>query len=163
MIILYLVYLVFFPMIKSSRNRSGYVKNVNIKNIKAFNVSYLFHFHLDWNKNYNQMSIPDNIKDYPKYYDLLIEDLKEGTPLTEIKDFYIENVISNYDNNYKGISRLFTFIGYDNMPISNINFKNMDINMKEYGILNYSNINILSSNINTNIEYDNKNDDFDNR
>ena len=35
--------------------------------------------------------------------------------------------------------------------------------MKEYGILKYSNINISSSNINTKIKYDNKNDDFDNR
>ena len=149
--------------IKSSRNRSGYVKNINISNIKALNVSYLFHFHLDWNKNYNQLFIPKEIKNYPKYYDTLIENIDENTPLTEITNFNIENIESNYDNNYEGVSRLFTLIGYENKPINNINFKNMNINMKEYGILKYSNINISSSNINTKIKYDNKNDDFDNR
>ncbi len=149
--------------IKSSRNRSGYVKNININNIKAHNVSYLFHFHLDWNKNYNQLFIPKDIKDYPKYYDTLIENIDENTPLTEITNFNIENIESNYDNNYEGVSRLFTLIGYENKPINDINFKNMNINMKEYGILKYSNINISSSNINTKIKYDSKNDDFDNR
>ena len=150
--------------IKSSYPRKGYIKNINVNGLDCKNVKYLFHWHLNWNPNYNVTTIPSDIKDKKPYWDILAKMPSDDISPTIVENINISNVKSYYTDDYNGVSRIFTLIGYDNCPIKNIIFNNVDAKMKEYGIISnvlkitYENCNLLY-----NTKYDKSNDDFDNR
>ena len=150
--------------IKSSEQRKGYIKNINVNNLKCLNVKYIFNINLSWNPNYNKLVLPDNLDHYEDYYDVIIKDVDNNISNTTIDDININNVYSRNDKNYNGISRLFHIVGFDNPKINNIYINNLDVKCNEYGLIkNINNLDIKNSNIITNIEIDNNNNEYDNR
>ena len=150
--------------IKSSLPRKGYIKNVNIDGLICLNVKYLFHWCLNWNPNYSIPQIPDGINDIKPYWNVLCKKPSDDIKNTIVENINISNVSSYYSKDYKGISRIFTILGYDDVKIKNINFKNMDINMKEYGIIkNCIDMNYENCTLDFIDTYNKENDDFDNR
>ena len=149
--------------IKSSRPRKGYIKNINIDGLVCMNVKYLFHWCLDWNPNYNLFNIPEDIKDIKPHWNILCQKPIDGKN-TVVENINISNVSSYYSNDYTGVSRIFTILGYEDEFIRNVYFKNINAKMKEYGIIkntcNISYDNCCFDYIDTYIK---ANDDFDNR
>lgn len=151
--------------IKSARPRRGFVKNIIFKNIKMTNVKYLFHINLDWNPLYSYCILPENyngeIKDY---YKTLTTKISDNIPLTKVSNIRFENIVSENEDNYNGISRLFNISGYETEHISNLEFKNIIANVKEFGILEYvDNVKFINSDFSINGINDNLNDEYDNR
>ena len=146
--------------IKSSESRKGYVKNINIKNIVALDVKYLFNFNLDWNKGYSKASLPKGVQK-KDYYDSLLKKI-EKEPNTLVSNINVDYVFSEvFDSK---ISRIFTLIGYDDVHMNNISFNHMNIVMKEYGIIkNVDGFEVNKSILSYDKDYIKKNDDFDNR
>ena len=150
--------------IKSSRKRKGYVKNIIFKNIKCRNVKYLCHIFLDWNKEYNNCVIPSNITEVRDHWLTLTKEVSDDILNTKVSNIKFDNISSTCGEEYDGISRLFTIVGFEPSQIEHMKFMNMNINMKEYGIIkNAENIQFENCNIITKIDYDPNNDDFDNR
>ena len=74
--------------IKSSFKRKGYIKNVVFKDIKMSNVMYPIHIALNWNPNYSNTVIPNDLKlEMKDYYYKLIEDVAD-----DIKNTIIDNI-----------------------------------------------------------------------
>lgn len=149
--------------IKSSAPRKGYIKDIHISNLKMENVKYLFHLYLNWNPNYSICKLPldyDGIV-YPHYKVLTHETSGLNTHVSNI---LIENVESYNTEGYDGISRIFNIEGFNDMPISNITFKNVKANAKEFGYLYYvKNINFIDCDFSASDKHYIKNDDYDNR
>lgn len=107
------------------------------------NVKYLFHMCLNWNPNYSICKMPPNYNGpiYP-HYEVLTHETAGAN--TRVSDILIDNVNAYNTDDYKGISRIFNLEGFTDMPISNITFKNVKANAKEFGYLYYTkNINFI--------------------
>ena len=149
--------------IKSSLSRKGYVRDINVNGLSCLNVKYLFHWCLNWNPNYNILTIPEGIKDIKPHWNILCEKPSSDRN-TIVENINISNVTSFYSNDYKGISRIFTILGYDDEKIKNVNFKNINVKMKEYGIIkNAYDISYENCNFDYIDSYIEAHDDFDNR
>ena len=151
--------------IKSSENRKGYIKDINVSNLNCSNVKYLFNINLGWNPNYNKLVIPEGIKiEYRDYYNVIMKNVDSNISNTIIDNVKINNVYSRNSSNYKGISRVFHINGFDNPKIDNIYIDNLDVIAHEYGLVkNISNFDIKNSKIITDIDIDDNNNEYDNR
>lgn len=149
--------------IKSSYPRKGYINDVKISNLEMTNVKYLFHMCLNWNPNYSICKMPPNYNGpiYP-HYEVLTHETAGAN--TRVSDILIDNVNAYNTDDYKGISRIFNLEGFSDMPISNITFKNVKANAKEFGYLYFTkNINFIGCSFSASEAHFNENDDYDNR
>ena len=119
---------------------------------------------MDWNKEYNNCVIPSNITEVRDHWLTLTKEVSDDILNTKVSNIKFDNISSTCGEEYDGISRLFTIVGFEPSQIEHMKFMNMNINMKEYGIIkNAENIQFENCNIITKIDYDPNNDDFDNR
>ena len=150
--------------IKSTKTRKGYIKNVKLDNLCMVNVKYLFHIYLNWNPSYSNCKIPKSYtKEIKPHWNTLCQKVSDDIPNTVIKDIFISNVKAYTTSDYRGLSRCFNIEAFKDSPIDNIVFDNMDINVKEFGIINYANFSINNSKINVTDKYNPINDVYDNR
>lgn len=149
--------------IKSSSQRKGYIKDIYIKHLNMINVKYLFNIFVNWNPSYSKCELPSNYKDEIKeHYKKLIEPT-EGKN-TVISNIDINDVKSTYTNDYQGINRIFNLVGFDDSPLHKFNFENMEINAKEYGVIeNVTCMMVSKSKLNYLYEIDSNNNEYDNR
>ena len=148
--------------IKSSTSRKGYIKNISIANFELLNVKYVFNIMTSWNPLYNKIEIKDGIEMKEEWKNILHE-VDESIPNTIIDGIYVSNIKSRISDDYKGISRLFNIVGFDDMPIKNISIKKLDSISKEYGIIKNAEVSIIDSNIRYDVVLDEDNNEFDNR
>ncbi len=150
--------------IKSTKTRKGYIKNIIVKNLEMINVKYLFHFYLNWNPNYSNCKIPKTYKgEIPSYWNILCEKVDANIKDTIIEDIEISNIKAYQTPDYLGISRCFNIEGFESQPMSRIKFRDMDILVKEFGIINYANVEFNNSNIKVLQKNNPLNDVYDNR
>ncbi len=149
--------------IKSSAQRKGYIKDVYIKHLNMVNVKYLFNIFVNWNPSYSKCEIPSYYKgEIKEHYKKLIEPTTGQN--TIISNIDIKDVKSTYTKDYKGINRIFNLVGFDDSPLNKINFENMDIKAKEYGVIeNVTYMTISKSNLDYLYEIDENNNEYDNR
>ena len=149
--------------IKSSSQRKGYIKDVYIKHLNMVNVKYLFNIFVNWNPAYSKCELPSSYKGTLKeHYKKLIEPI-EGKNTT-ICNIDINDVKSRYTKDYEGINRIFNLVGFNDSPLHKLNFENMDIKAKEYGVIeNVTHMTISKSNIDYLVEIDENNNEYDNR
>jgi hypothetical protein len=128
------------------------------------NVKYLFHFYLNWNPSYSTCKIPKGyIGEIPAYWNTLCEKVDPAILDTVIADIEISNVKAYQTADYKGLARAFNIEGFENQIISKIKFKNIDANVKEFGIISYANVSFENTNINVLSKNNPLNDVYDNR
>ena len=116
----------------------------------------------NWNPLYNKIEIKDGIEMKEEWKNILHE-VDESIPNTIIDGIYVSNIKSRISDDYKGISRLFNIVGFDDMPIKNMSIKKLDSISKEYGIIKNAEVNIIDSNIRYDVVLDEDNNEFDNR
>lgn len=148
--------------IKSSEMRKGYVKNINVFNLKLKNVKYVFNFDLDWNKGYNNIKVDPSLE-ISEELKKMLEIVPRSIKNTEVDGINIYNVKSFISKNYKGVSRLFNIKGFDDVKMKNIRLKNIKSYSFEYGIIKNADVFISSSNIKYKVLIDDINNEFDNR
>ncbi len=151
--------------IKSSINRKGYIKNIDLNNLKMIDVKYPFHIDMNWNKNYSIVKLPKNYdKQLTDYQKKLLEEVPSDILNTKIENIAIKNVESTFRVGYNSISRAFQMVGFEDSPIQNMTLKNIHIKSYEYGNIAFINnlhfedvvVDILKSNDKNNDEYDNR-------
>lgn len=151
--------------IKSSLARRGYIRDVLVDGLKMHNVKYPFHMNLNWNPAYSYCELP---KDYQgevaDAWKKLLEQIPDSVPLTEVSDIRIQNVTVWNDDNYKGISRAFHLEGFPTQPINRIHFENMELQCKEFGVLDYvKDISMAQVSVSVSESHNAQNDEYDNR
>ena len=142
--------------------RKGYVKNINVYNLKLKNVKYVFNFDLDWNKGYNNIKVDPSLEigeELKKMLKIVPSSIKN----TEVDGINIYNIKSFISKNYNGVSRLFNIKGFDDVKMKNIRLKNIKSYSFEYGIIKNADVFISSSNIKYKVLIDDINNEFDNR
>lgn len=149
--------------IKSSAPRRGFIKNIDISNIKIFDVKYAFNFNLDWHVEYNQCEFVLNDGQLiPEHWKMLLANIPANIPKTVVDNINITNVlIDSKDNN---IGRAFQIDGYADQLIKNIKINNLEARVKEFGEINYveaisfdqSNFKITGKNKMGNEKFDNR-------
>ncbi len=150
--------------IKSTKTRKGYIKNITVRNLEMVDVKYLFHFYLNWNPSYSNCKIPKTYRGpVPGYWNTLCEKVDSKIPDTIIENVEISNVKAYQTPGYMGISRCFNIEGFENQPISRIKFRDMDVEVKEFGIINYANVEFNNTNIKVAQKNNPLNDVYDNR
>ena len=146
--------------IKSSFNRKGYIKDINLTNLKLNNVRYPILIQLDWNKSYSNTTIPSGLDiEYKDYYYKLIENVSDDIPNTIIDNINIDNMCAQGSSN----SRAFDIIGFKDMHIQNFNIKNSKFDCVEFGRIENANINFLDTSVSTCGKNSKVNDEYDNR
>lgn len=150
--------------IKSTKTRKGYIKNITVRNLEMIDVKYLFHFYLNWNPNYSNCKIPKTYKgEIPSYWNTLCQHVDSKIPDTVIENIEISNIKAYQTPSYMGISRCFNIEGFENQPMSKIKFRDMDITVKEFGIISYANVSFNNANIRVEQKNNPLNDVYDNR
>lgn len=120
--------------IKSSKNRKGYVKDITLSNFVMKDVMYPFYCYLDWNKGYNDISVPTSYQGIIRDYWLkLLQKPGDEIPDTLIDGIQVDGVDIFYSEDYQKTSCLFTFKGFENSGIHHLVFKNIKAKIKEYG------------------------------
>lgn len=149
--------------IKSTSARKGYIKNVDISDIDALNVKYLFHLYVNWNPMYNKCEIPSDYKgEVKEYWKTLCKSAKGAN--SEVSNIKINNFVANISNDYNGISRVFNIEGFSDSHIKKISFNNMNIKAYELGFINYTDdISFNNCNISLVGKENKENDEYDNR
>ena len=150
--------------IKSTKTRKGYIKHITVSNLEMINVKYLFHFYLNWNPSYSTCKIPKGYNgEIPSYWNTLCQKVDSNIADTLIEDIEISNVKAYQTADYKGLARAFNIEGFENQIMSKIKFKNIDANVKEFGIISYANVSFDNTNINVESKNNPLNDVYDNR
>ncbi len=150
--------------IKSTKTRKGYIKNITVRNLEMIDVKYLFHFYLNWNPNYSNCRIPKTYKgEIPSYWKTLCQHVDSKIPDTVIENIEISNIKAYQTPSYMGISRCFNIEGFENQPMSKIKFRDMDITVKEFGIISYASVSFNNANIRVEQKNNPLNDVYDNR
>ncbi len=149
--------------IKSSSQRKGYIKDIYIKHLNMINVKYLFNIFVNWNPSYSKCELPSSYKgEIKEHYKKLVEPTNGKN--TSISYIDINDVKSTYTKDYKGINRIFNLVGFDDSPLHKLNFENMDIKAKEYGVIeNVTYMTISKSDLKYLYEVDVNNNEYDNR
>jgi polygalacturonase len=150
--------------IKSSIARKGYIRNIKVSNLKCINVKYLFHLFTNWNPKYSICKLPKGYKGpISPLWEKLLSPTDPNIPNTILCDIEVSNIFATYDEDYKGISRVFNIVGFEDSKFTNITFSNMDIKAKEYGIIENAEVCFENCNIETSEEHNPENDEYDNR
>jgi hypothetical protein len=118
---------------KSAMTRGGYVEDILIRDTKMEDVPLPFTFTLNWNPSYSYATIPKDAKNIPPHWLVL------NTPVTpperglcEFRNITIEDV------QIVGARWIFSAIGLDQKPISNVKWLNVTAQGDEAGVIEYA-------------------------
>jgi len=118
---------------KSAMTRGGYVEDILIRDTKMEDVPLPFTFTLNWNPSYSYATIPKDAKNIPPHWLVL------NTPVTpperglcEFRNITIEDV------QIVGARWIFSAIGLEQKPISNVKWLNVTAQGDEAGVIEYA-------------------------
>ena len=151
--------------IKSSVARRGYIKDVLVEGLTMVNVKYPFHLFLNWNPAYSYCELPEGYEgEIPDHWRKLLEPIPDSIPMTEVDGITIRNVKAYNEPDYHGISRAFHVEGFEEAPIKNLTFQDIELSCKEYGVFNYvEGIRFENVSVSVSGARNEKNDSYDNR
>lgn len=151
--------------IKSSNARKGYIRDVVARNIEMTNVMYAFNFNLNWNPAYSACKLPTGYNGLiPKHWNKLLKQFPTTVPNTIVENIVIENVSSTQTADSPVSTRVFQIEGFEDQPITNLLFNNVQVEATEYGQISYvKNMQMVNSVISISGSNKPENDSYDNR
>lgn len=151
--------------IKSSIARRGYIRDILVDGLTMVNVKYPFHLFLNWNPAYSYCELPADYKgEIKEHWEKLLEPIPDTIPKTEVNGITVRNVKAYNEPDYDGTSRAFHIEGFEDAPIRNVTFRDMELSCKEYGVINYaSDVRFENVSVSVSGTRDEKNDTYDNR
>ncbi|WP_432974513.1 glycoside hydrolase family 28 protein [Dactylosporangium sp. CA-233914] len=120
--------------IKSSRARSGFVRDVTFTDITMRDVAFPFSWALNWYPWFNTIQLPeDHNGEIPPSWRVLAQPTPPDAPLTAVEDIVVRNVRAELTPRYDGPSRAFDLDGYPENPMRNIRFDHVSVSAREFG------------------------------
>lgn len=120
--------------LKSAKTRGGVIENINVHHIEMTDVESPFSFVLNWHPKYSYCKIPENYNgEVPDYWHVLakpVDPPELGIP--EFKNLKISHI--------KAINAKLAFAanGFEEMPIKNVTFHDVEIQAKEAGFIKHA-------------------------
>jgi len=116
-------------LFKSASTRGGTIRDINIHDCDMQGVGSIFTVQFNWNPSYSYATIPDGIKDYPSYWKTLTEPVPPEKGLPHLRDVRISNISA------KDARVAFSVASYEESPLLNFHFKNIDVAAKSAGTI----------------------------
>lgn len=118
--------------LKSAINRGGFVKRIDVSQLRMNNVRYSFLFQTNWYPDYSYCKIPKNYQGViPMYWNQLRQDVQGFKGLTFVDNITITDVVSKTTSDV--LSRAFFIQASSSRPINRLKFKNINIIASEFG------------------------------
>ena len=119
---------------KSSRLRGGYIRAVQVSNLKMHNVRFPFSWLLDWHPAYNRFILPAQ-EDIPAYWRRLAAPVPPEQQYTSVDDVQVQQVRATYDADYPLSARAFDLQGAETKPMQHIVFRDVQLATQEFGTI----------------------------
>ena len=119
-------------LFKSASTRGGTVSNIRIHDMDMQGVGSVFNINFNWNPSYSYAKIPEGIKDFPDYWRILTEPVPPENGLPHLRDIVISKIKS------VGARQAFTVASYKDSPLTNLQFRDMDIEAATAGNIQYA-------------------------
>lgn len=119
--------------IKSAEPRRGFIRDVTVENVRMRGVRYPFHLCLNWNAGYSTCTLPAGYAGpVSPVWEKLLDTSHLDAPKTEVSDIAIRHVRCDGAAD-DGPSRAFDIEGYDDQPIRNLSFEDVELSCTEFG------------------------------
>ena len=119
-------------LFKSASTRGGTIQNIVIHDIDMQGVGTPISITLNWNPSYSYAKMPEGIANPPDYWRVLTEAVSPEKGLPHFRNVQISNIKA------VGAQRAFSVGSYKDSPLQNFEFKNLDIEAKIAGSIQYA-------------------------
>ncbi|HEY1756504.1 MAG TPA: glycoside hydrolase family 28 protein [Bryobacteraceae bacterium] len=119
-------------LFKSASTRGGTVSNIRIHDMEMQGVGSVFSINFNWNPSYSYAKIPDGITTFPDYWRVLTEPVAPEKGLPHLRDIKVSNIKA------AGARQAFSVASYKDSPLTNLQFRNMDIEAMTAGSIQYA-------------------------
>lgn len=119
-------------LFKSASTRGGTVSDIRIHDMDMQGVGSVFDINFNWNPSYSYAKIPDGIKDFPEYWRVLTEPVAPEQGLPHLRDIDVARIKAT------GARQAFAVASYKDAPLMNLQFRDVDIEAKTAGNIQYA-------------------------
>jgi hypothetical protein len=116
-------------LFKSAHTRGGFGENLRIHDFRMTNIPVVLRITMNWNPSYSYAKIPDEIKDYPPYWNVLATPVPREKGIAHFHDVKIWNIKAT------GATTAFEVSGYKEVPLQRFSLDNLDIQASKGGQL----------------------------
>lgn len=114
-------------LFKSASTRGGTIQGINIHDVEIEGVNSAFSVQFNWNPSYSYAKIPDTIKDYPSYWNVLTAPVPPEKGLPHLRDVRVSDVKA------RDVKQAFSVASYKDSPLTGFEFRNLEIEAKTAG------------------------------
>jgi hypothetical protein len=119
-------------LFKSASTRGGTIENIVIHDMDMQGVGTPISITLNWNPSYSYAKMPEGITNPPDYWRVLTEAVSPEKGLPHFRNVKISDIKA------VDAQRAFSVGSYKNSPLENFEFKNLDIDAKLAGSIEYA-------------------------
>jgi polygalacturonase len=119
-------------LFKSANTRGGTIENIRISNIEMQGVARPISIQLNWNPSYSYAQIPDNYPNPPDYWRVLAAPVPPEKGLPHFRNVRVSGIHAT------GAQQAFSVAGYKDAPLRDFQFKDIDMEAKTAGSIQYA-------------------------
>jgi hypothetical protein len=119
-------------LFKSASTRGGTIENIVIHDMDMEGVATPIRITLNWNPSYSYAKMPEGITNPPDYWRVLTEVVSPEKGLPHFRNVKISDIKA------VDAQRAFSVGSYKDSPLENFEFKNLDIDAKSAGSIQYA-------------------------
>jgi hypothetical protein len=114
-------------LFKSAKTRGGTVENIVIHDLEMEGVATPINVNLNWNPSYSYATLPEGMQDVPAYWKALTQRVPPEQGLPHLRNVRISGIKAT------GAKRAIVAAAYEDAPLENFKFKNLEIEAQEAG------------------------------
>ena len=118
---------------KSSAARGGFIRDVRVERLTMTNVQFPFSWLLNWHPSYNQKEFDRPVSEMPVAWQAVAAQIPENQQKSLVEDIVVQDVQATLTPDYQLPSRAFDIGAYPDKPMTNITFRHVAIEAKEFG------------------------------
>jgi hypothetical protein len=119
-------------LFKSASTRGGTIENIVLHDFDMQGVATPINITLNWNPSYSYAKMPEGITNPPDYWKVLTEAVSPEKGLPHFRNVKISDIKAS------DAQRAFSVGSYKDSPLLNFEFKNLDIDAKSAGSIQYA-------------------------
>jgi len=118
-------------LFKSAHTRGGFGEDLNIHDFVLNDVPVVLRVIMNWNPQYSYAKIPDDVKDVPAYWKVLVTPVPEKDGISRLRRVNISGIKA------RGAKTAFEIEGYAQAPLEDFKLSKLDIEANTGGFIRY--------------------------
>jgi hypothetical protein len=118
-------------LFKSAHTRGGFGEDLNIHDFVMNDVPVVLRVIMNWNPQYSYAKIPDDVKDIPAYWKVLVTPVPEKDGISRLRRVNISGIKA------RGAKTAFEIEGYAQAPLEDFKLSKLDIEANTGGFIRY--------------------------